>query len=88
MVSACSGLRLIRVHINLHFVRVNPGAGMLLLSAGGKFSVTEKLGIAEEPSIGESSGHSSRSCFMVVAMATDSGTGPRMVWASAPGAAG
>ena len=42
------GAQTVRVHINLHFVRVNPGAGMLLLSAGGKFSVTEKLGIAEK----------------------------------------
>ena len=54
------GAQTVRVHINLHFVRVNPGAGMLLLrlllSVEGKFSVIEKLSITEKPGITEEFG--------------------------------
>ena len=35
------GVQTVRIHINLHFVRVNPGASMLLLSAGGKLSISK-----------------------------------------------
>ena len=42
------GAQTVRVHINLHFVRVNPGAGMLLLSAGGKFGISEELSIGKK----------------------------------------
>ena len=38
----------VRVHINLHFVRVNPGAGVLLLSTDGKFGIGKKLSVGEE----------------------------------------
>ena len=42
------GAQTIRIHINLHFGGVNPGAGVLLLSTGGTFSIAEKLGISEK----------------------------------------
>ena len=42
------GAQAVSVHINLHFVRVNPGTGMIQLSTGGKFSIGKKLSVGEE----------------------------------------
>ena len=42
------GAQAIRIHINLHFVRVNSGADMVQLSAGGKFGISEELSIGKK----------------------------------------